>query len=608
MSSTLTPLEESLRQAASSSKLEAERCEEEQDRVQGELKRLRNAVDRLESESKRLRFSQEEAGRLTKTLEFEAICMALRRNEPSLVELPRAYAFPVGYAEPLGQSLDKNTHVSSIDIDCVNLMPLTYKKESNNQEKKKRTVDPLVKFLRTSVTLRRVVFHRWYDGVLSGSKVGKALYKILVGACFRNRYIQDLIVDYGCLPMTSLRKCRLTTSLKTLHISVSSPTHFWQEDLQLIMSTFRAFSSLSNLLISGEHLSVMEAMLRGVLAAGCQLEELDLDCTNVDDDPVPELWQTLSALLSSTRQMSHLHLRNVRFDTQNMRELVSGFMRRADGTLQISISKLTLHECRFSSDATRLLVEFMNTRVEPQGNGSPCLTSMLRDLVIDNTDSGCTDLSSTALISMLCMQPALGLAPAASEEKWCPTIGSQIHSLSLNPFEDCFPEFFDLVEECSSRINLTKLEMSNIYDNEEVLRIAKFIPIIKSLRTLNMDSFMEDVSSVSPILSALRENGNVTSIAMEYSGSAVKSDSAIKLAEAYAKRNQCLDELLLKSTASEEEICPEVIHAESVAGKSLHPTLMEAAKQIPCNRASRLLHTLCFLGDSIGVSHEGACP
>jgi hypothetical protein len=143
---------------------------------------------------------------------------------------------------------------------------------------------------------------------------------------------------------------------------------------------------------------------------------------------------------------------------------------------------------------------------------------------------------------------------------------------------------------------LTKLEMTDFCDEQQILDLAACIPVMRSLRTLNMGYVSVDIKSMRPILIALRENGTLTSTVLNYS-----VRSATKLAEAYAKRNQFLEEsLLLKSTSLEADNCPDTGPMVDDTVASLHPTLMEVAKQIPATRASVLVFTLCQLGDSIG--------
>jgi hypothetical protein len=244
-------LEDQLKQRALTAETEGQRLYKEADDVIIKCKRLREEADRLEQETKRLRSNAGDAYRLSRSLKFEALCHALRRNDPSIPTLD-SDRLPNGYAQQLGRALKGNTFVSSMDL-CIEQ---SFDDNSNTKEQIDASVNPLVQYIEESESLKRVNIRR--PNFLSEQhESDKIVAELFLGASLRNPKIETLIFDWGMIPARSFPTDALPTSLQSLVLS-SDANDFYQypdEDQQMIGQAFRYFTSLRTLKLTPPILS-----------------------------------------------------------------------------------------------------------------------------------------------------------------------------------------------------------------------------------------------------------------------------------------------------------------------------------------------------------------
>jgi hypothetical protein len=153
---TSSAIEDHLKQAARLSEQDEIRLNEDASRLTNEAKRHRDEAEEMERQAKRRRTEAEDAGRLRKSLEFEALCLALRRNDASITTLPSADKFPDGYAQPLGNALQNNTHVSSMEIQLKNAVPYIFDDETYSESNVRKFASPLAQYMESSKSLKTV--------------------------------------------------------------------------------------------------------------------------------------------------------------------------------------------------------------------------------------------------------------------------------------------------------------------------------------------------------------------------------------------------------------------------------------------------------------------
>jgi hypothetical protein len=181
-------LEDQLQVATLSSKQEQARLNEEADVLGEKTKRLREEADEIEREEKRLRKGASAAGRLHESLAFERLCLALRRNDNSTTEIKDSSTFPVGYAQTLGDALDKNTHVSSMQVSVKNLVLATASEEANIASDIRAYTTPLLDYIHSSEALRSVSMYSSHPT----QHVDAEVVRLFLRACFENQHLEKL--------------------------------------------------------------------------------------------------------------------------------------------------------------------------------------------------------------------------------------------------------------------------------------------------------------------------------------------------------------------------------------------------------------------------------
>jgi hypothetical protein len=207
-----------------------------------------------------------------------------------------------------------------------------------------------------------------------------------------------------------------------------------------------------------------------------------------------------------------------------------------------------------------------------------------------------------------------------------PTIGSQIHSLSLVRAHDVF--LYHLRDH-ADRVRLHTLELEGDFDDG--IAFYKCIPQLVSLRKLKL--FPSDLCDRNEywIFRGLRENGSIVEVETEEDGRSAFSAAQLRLIDAYCQRNRMLNELVVGSEQRSAERGGEhndngidigntvdgdvkdhgvsddgtdnTVNAahRTVKAELLHrPSMFQCAEQIPRTHATMLIRGLAVLGDGIG--------
>jgi hypothetical protein len=610
-------LEDQLMEEALSSKRKGAELQEEDRRLRSESKRLREESKRLRDEANRI---EEKAKRVysdswkafdaSKSREFQALCLKLRRNDPSTTILPDANDFPTGYAQQLGLALKGNTHVSSILVRLGSSIPKLDDcgdSKSNFKETIGKLVDPLVQYIRASASLRRVTIYP-----ASQDKFDETLAELFLGASLRNPNIEEISFESCRIPVRAFLagNWQTTTSLKKFYFGSECHSDFSDEDRQLIGEAFQSFSLLQSLDIDIVDDSLVESIFDNVCSGNSKLEGLKVTLGN---SPQPDIWSSLTSILYSTKEFQHLDFDSFHFEDEEMRELINGMTPQDNSNALTTVAELSLQDCPIDRSARQLLLDFMQTRVDPQllvGNDTrPFSLRKLNFVDLSHSITQQWRISSRMLVSMLSVQQgdeeddddSDNQAQDDANYEWHPTIGSQVESLTLDPIDnDCFPRFFSRLAQESARIRLQKLKATRLRQ-QDVIGLAQCISKVESLRAFDVSLFQ---TSALPILISLRENGNIQSAVIEGTRPD-ETDLTSRVTQAYCDRNKCLDGLLLESSRTieldqDDGPVTGASPVTSIGGKSFSPTLWAAALQVPDTQSSKVYRSLLSLCERIG--------
>jgi hypothetical protein len=582
-------LEEQLKQAAQTSKRKEEELEREIADLVRQTQRVRKTnardeIEALESKSKRLKNESDEAHRLGESLEFEALCLALRRNDPTIKEIPdpdSSYIFPAGFAQPLGNVLQHNTHVSSITLYINKSVPWGMD-ETNVRE----YVAPLVGYLEIAA-LQYVTVWQSFDG--TNINPNHASVGLFVEACFRNQSLKTLEIGHCNVPARVFGSIKSAISLQELFVSFGD-VQYTPPELQLIEDAFRHFPCLRKLHVKISNSAPVASILSGLCGAKCHLDDLELDDNHREAPPL--LMSALSDLLHAVEPLGRLSFDGLLFSGQGTTsELIRGLTPGENSVAQMIVKELYFHNCSLDEE---LFVGFMHTRVSPQQGQDLSKTKPLDRLHIGS--DGLVTISAVNLVSLLCPQPI-----DDDKLEFYPTIGSQIKALVV---DEQVPGFLPLLAENANLIGLTSLCLdSPLVD--DIGMLTQCISKLTSLRELKLSWFDEYPLAV---LCALKVNWNLHSVIV-HDDEAEPIDSPV--AKAYCDRNQFLDQMLLDATR--DELAAMAAHSDGngttteyattehvVGGTSLVPTLFQVANQIPSQRSTALIRSLGRLPESIG--------
>jgi hypothetical protein len=497
---------------------------------------------------------------MSQSLQFDALCLALQRNDAATTKLLDANKYPKGYALRLGEALQNNTRVSTIDVHVERLVP-----ESFDAQQALAAMRPLLHYFRTSKVLRSCsIILGFFE-----SNVNKLLMEEILKAFFETRKEIDALTLGDYVPVALFCKGMRSTALKTLDIRVDSL--YSPVDLRAIKRMFRSNATLESLRIDAHfgEVAAATAILEGLAGAdNCKLCELKLMC-DVGKGWTRAYCGSLSKFLRGSTSLKHLLIEEVSRGGD-----MGAFLRCLEG--QTSISKL-MFQCWLQPEAMSKFIRFMSARKQPGALGLPSLCELVLNCDNSDTDSW----SAPLFVSMLCAESS---------------IGSQIRSLTLHPVYYGGADFLEALGRNAHHTQLTHLSMSCL-DVEDCWNLARYLSKTQSLQVLEvqLDDLTEDVTT---ILWGLRANGSLRSVTNP-------GDYESACASTFFLRNVLLGPMLQNLTEAEldQDVNMESTR-DSVVGKrspdSLVPSLLQAAKQVSATRTSVVLSSLLGLADSVG--------
>jgi hypothetical protein len=510
---------------------------------------------------------------LHNSLQLDALCHALQRNEAATTTVPNDVYFPAGYAQRLGEALQGNTHLSELKIRLQTLVP-----PSLGTQEITSFVSPLMRFIRTSKALRSVGVGLEHPD----SSVNEVLVKEVLNAVFENECEIDKIACTCNVPIAlfcqGFESC---TTLKTLNIRFGAVSSLGERNL--IEEAFRSCTaSLESLRIVTVDDDLVTSILMGLKVSGCKLQELKLrrnkgmphDTGNCS----PTYWAALSEFTHAATVLKHVKMEQHYLDEERMDSSLGCLDK------QSSICKLSLNECLIEPEAMSRLQCFMSTRKDVDTLG----VSSLDDLVLEAVFGG-TLWSRSSFAPMLWMNQNDEQPEESNKEERYATIGSHIRSLTLVPARSGGCEFLAELALCAHRVELTSLRLG-IVNAKECSDLAEFLSKTSSLQELDLGE-MDDEHV---ILLSLRINGTLQRETMP-------GEVQSRLANSFCPRNKHIAQLVQQVT----ETKPSRSRDQSSAGRDRSTQgrqgiLLQSGKQITAVRASILLSGLRRLGESIG--------
>jgi hypothetical protein len=568
-------LEEQLKQTALASRQRETLLLTSADRTKRKADCLRFKLERLDVCVKRLRTEAIEARRMHDALQFDALCLALRRNDPATTELIDTDFYPVGYARRLGEALQGNTHVATLKLDLEKLIPPASMHETNVVDPSKMLgfAEPLMSSIRNGSAMRSLKIHSefWDESF-------EPLLGSLMEAAFENRSaMRELTCSPPIMPTstTPFHAGMRSDVLEKLDVRFCDDDMYSRGDRIRIREAFRQCSRLQSLRVQTEDEDIAVMILEG-LKGGMQdssfpfqLRELKFKCHY--SIQTLAYWVALSELVHATDRLKHLQLEGV-LDMDAFLACLAP---------PCSISKVSLLDCCVENGAIDSLEQFMKMRKQPDSGGV-----LLEEFAIDWMCSA-EDLCASSFASMFFLQQE------DDEEAWYSTLGSSLHTLSVSSIQHGCYGFLDTMANNSHRLEIKNVKLAEL-DEADCENLATWISRTHSLQELTLN----DISDAHRILASLRCNGTLHTVFMP-------GEKESRLANNYCARNKQLGQLIESLTSVESDTVQEMkdhkeCSKETRSAQSVLPTLLQCAKQISTTRASTALSSLLSLSDSIG--------
>jgi hypothetical protein len=567
------PLEEQLEQTALVSQQEHARWLGEAQGLKRKAECLRSELEEMDQKLQRVHEHADEARRLHQTLQLDALCLKVRRNDPSTTVLANAKDYPVGYARRLGEALQENTHVSDLDIDLEKLIPSPKDVDPLDISKVSTFVAPLIKYIRHGKAMRSVTLHSSH----SQKTTNAALEAGVLAAVFGNR---DAIRELTCLKYLTavgpFRDGMRSTMLKKLDICLGSSFDYSGSERGSIQEAFGSSASLESLGLETEDAVMTETVLSGLtngLSATWhpyQLKELKLKCHDIDS---LDYWTALSAFAHASAHLKHLLLEHVQWSNVDMVAFLPCLA--APG----SISKLSLLDCSMDHVAMNLLRQFLRVR-KAESEGPP-----LCELNVTWEDAG-DSWSGSTFAYIFCMQNDYATGMYS-------TIGSDLRRLSVSGLENGGAGFLKTMARNVHRLELQSVQLSGL-NADDCRHLATWISKSALLQELELD----EVGDARPILASLRINSTLRKVSLP-------GTKESRLANSYCLRNKHIGEVLESLTLDESDQVETTTSGKyrpklERGSKSLYPTLLQCANQISANRTSATFSSLLKLCDTVG--------
>lgn len=546
-------------------------------------------------------------------IESENEAMAALGNEVSPSE---SIAVDVSYA------WSRNMPAPFLYIDCTDLA-------SSDSYPSTHGFQALLDYVKTSEALRKVslpdFLHLYEDLPLFNAAM--AVAGSFVRAVAENPSVETLILGILPAPLDFQYLLSTTDSIKTLDMNdlncdlMDGPV-WTQNEQNLVAAAFGTNRTIENLSFGWSLLpTFIDSILVQLRARPWGLNQLKTTRGTLMPDTHQGSYtltqaESLGKLLLSTPRLQHLGFQYTTIEDNEMPYLIDGLVHRSENAVpSVMIQKLTFDSCDVSKDAMSMLIQFMQTRFSDEDDGRPVIKSRLRELVVDGIMDPCDEEglgSASCLVAMLAMQPAgTSDGPETVNPPWHATIGSQIHTLSIDfpRILPIFNECFELMAAEASRYTFSRLNVKFLHD-EGATGLLKYLSKTLSLRELTIESTCDDLPSLK-ILRVLRSNQSLYQVSFwrgTYSFDTRKMSifnrSQLRRVAAYCQRNRELPYLLknarmLRLTDYNNSSASSRIQAIS----SLFPSLLQVTmgtrftlKDI----SGSLLHAQDALGETVG--------
>ena len=486
---------------------------------------------------------------------FEALCAALRRNDPDITEIPFVDLDDhAGHSRSLWEALQGNHYVSSMELFLSNWL---YASEEDTG-----SIALLLRYIRESKAMRKIKL--WGEEGPTAESTAESFRAILL-AISENPCIEKLDVLFGIDPVADSFALflRTTKSLKTL---VMMYHDFDGAALpELVAEAIGANQSLESLKFESYSDSEFVESVLVRLGLHPRLRELKLECG--DNASITQI-HALAKFLGSTTMIEHLELNHYVFDEESMEHLVDGLHSNQ------SLTKLALIRCKLNLLATNMFRTFMQS----------CETrSSIRELRIGDSRNETFQDSCTGpvLVSML-------TTPDENQGMVGSSIGSSLQFLEL---EINSTGFCDAFADAASRIRLPCLRIHNSFPVAYWDRLIRCLPRLVYLNTLKISNMNEDVVRHS-FVGALRNNGSLQHVA-------IHSMETTRVEHIYDEAVLCLIQTICKRN----EMIPKLV-AEAMTSQFLLPMLFQSAKQALRTAPNAMLVGLLTAGNTIGPTQH----
>ena len=489
---------------------------------------------------------------------FEALCAALRRNDPDTTEIPRTAVANL-HGRRLGEALQGNQYVSSMDLDLGCFL------DDDDDDEGTDSVALLLRYIRESEAMRKV------DLWGGAEEAGRTFFLAMA----ENPCIEELRMDsirIGPFAESFALFLRTTRSLKTLSMFLGGIEKH-DASRELVAEAFGVNQTLESLKFFDRTDGATDtdtAMVESVLSrlgSHPRLRELTLvgdftDVAHID---------ALASFLGSTSLLEHLYLSFYRFNKENMEDLVGALYSNQ------SLTKLSLRNCTIDSEATNVFRTFMQS----------CETrSSIRELCIDSVNDGVFEGSSDrAILASMVTMPDENQGTGSSS-----SIGSSLQMLDLGN-GNVFAGFCDAFAANASRIRLPCL-CTDISTDGDWETLNRCLPKLVYLKELEFHPFRDrDEDGISRgLVAALGTNGSLQRVIVNHTG--FFNEAELRLIQLISQRNELIP---ISVTNGKTEL-------------SLLPMLFQSAKQAPRTAPNSILLGLLAASNSIGPRSYTTMP
>jgi hypothetical protein len=508
---------------------------------------------------------------LDKSLIFDNLCFQLERNDPTTTTIFASTPHKGGSLR-LRNALQNNTQVSTIQF---------YLYETDDEHQFLLFMEPLLSYIQTSQSIRHVTIC-WSFSTGSSERLQTAV----LGAVFDNPdNVQALTLSPILLSIALFCNGLQSTKLKNLHVHFDSLASYSVEERDMIAVAFRCSTSLESLaLVAGDAdmvTCIMTALTDGLVESEYKLRELSVDCR--DGARLDYLW-ALEAFTHATKHLKHLRIEEDDLDEEEFASYLKCV------TFPSTVSKLTLYENSIDSGLMWVLQSFLKMRNPSEASSLHELEFIGTMMDIDDYREDDqphnryhADLMGSWLGTMFCMERD------DTDQKWYPTIGSHLDSLSIEHPYNGSMGFVRALAQHGQHIGLKrltlKLDLDPDYCRDYCKDLARFLGMTTSLRNLELDGKVE----VNVILGSLRCNGTLHSVSIPDD-----HDFDSERATRYTLRNMEIGPLMQEYA----ELKPD---NRSI---SFYPSLLEVAKQTPMTRAATMLSSLLLFEPSAESSQR----